>query len=201
MRARHWRTRYAKFVKLSPQPRRNAQAEDDSPRAPLDACRSGNPGNRDLPCGAQPTGGPELPRSAATGSAAAPQFPSSGTSGMVPGTRRLMVGNYIISYRRRGSDVEILAVSHSRRLGDRRAVDPEPADAHRVGRSFFGIMMARPHAEGAPGISLGTGHAGAGRGSIGVTTPSAASMTSPASRHRSSRKRGARICTPGRRRP
>src|SRR6202035_4240026 len=38
-------------------------------------------------------------------------------------------------------------------------------------------------------------------GSIGTTTPSAASTTSPASRHRSSRKRGARICTPGRRRP
>ena len=38
-------------------------------------------------------------------------------------------------------------------------------------------------------------------GSIGTTTPSTASTTSPASRHRSSRKRGARICTPGRRRP
>ncbi len=43
--------------------------------------------------------------------------------------------------------------------------------------------------------------AGDDSGSIGVTTPSAASMTSPASRHRSSRKRGARICTPGRKRP
>ena len=40
-----------------------------------------------------------------------------------------------------------------------------------------------------------------GTGSIGVTTPSAASMISPESRHRSSRKRGARICIPGRRRP
>ena len=57
--------------------------------------------------------------------------------------------------------------------------------------------------------SMMSGHAGLGRGlggahctgSIGTTTPSAASTTSPASRHRSSRKRGARICTPGRRRP
>ena len=39
------------------------------------------------------------------------QFPNSG----VPGTRRLIVRNYVVSYRRRGSDVEIFAVRHSRR--------------------------------------------------------------------------------------
>jgi plasmid stabilization system protein ParE len=32
-----------------------------------------------------------------------------------PGTRRLIVGNYIVSYRRRGEDVEIFAVRYSRR--------------------------------------------------------------------------------------
>jgi plasmid stabilization system protein ParE len=42
-------------------------------------------------------------------------FPNSGASGLLPGTRRLIVGNDVISYRRRGSDVEIFAVRHSRR--------------------------------------------------------------------------------------
>jgi plasmid stabilization system protein ParE len=43
------------------------------------------------------------------------QFPSSGAQGLRPGTRRLIVGNYVVSYRRRGSDVEIFAVRHARR--------------------------------------------------------------------------------------
>ena len=43
------------------------------------------------------------------------QFPNSGRPGLLPGTRRLVVGNYIFSYRRRGSDVEIFAVRHARR--------------------------------------------------------------------------------------
>jgi len=42
-------------------------------------------------------------------------FPNSGAPGLLPGTRRLIVGNYVVSYRRRGSDVEIFAVRHSRR--------------------------------------------------------------------------------------
>ena len=43
------------------------------------------------------------------------QFPNSGPTGTRPGTRRLVVGDYIVSYRRRGEDVEIFAVRHARR--------------------------------------------------------------------------------------
>jgi addiction module RelE/StbE family toxin len=43
------------------------------------------------------------------------QFRNSGAPGLLPGTRRLIVGNYVVSYRRRGRDVEIFAVRHSRR--------------------------------------------------------------------------------------
>ena len=43
------------------------------------------------------------------------QFPNSGAPGVRPGTRRLIVGDYIFSYRRRGADVEIFAVRHARR--------------------------------------------------------------------------------------
>ncbi|HEY1300100.1 MAG TPA: type II toxin-antitoxin system RelE/ParE family toxin [Stellaceae bacterium] len=43
------------------------------------------------------------------------EFPNSGAPGAVAGTRRLVVGNYIVSYRRRGEDVEIFAVRHARR--------------------------------------------------------------------------------------
>ena len=43
------------------------------------------------------------------------QFPNSGTSGIRPGTRRLVVGDCIVSYRRRGEDVEVFAVRHASR--------------------------------------------------------------------------------------
>ena len=43
------------------------------------------------------------------------QFPNSSAPGPLPGTRRLIVGNYVVSYRRRGSDVEIFAVRRARR--------------------------------------------------------------------------------------
>ena len=43
------------------------------------------------------------------------QFPNSRTPGGMPGTRRLVVGAYIVSYRRRGGEVEIFAVRHARR--------------------------------------------------------------------------------------
>jgi toxin ParE1/3/4 len=43
------------------------------------------------------------------------EYPDSGRPGAMPGTRRLIVGNYIVSYRRRGSDIEIFAVRHTRR--------------------------------------------------------------------------------------
>ena len=43
------------------------------------------------------------------------EFPNSGPAGSRPGTRRLVVGDYIVSYRRRGEDVEIFAVRHARR--------------------------------------------------------------------------------------
>lgn len=42
-------------------------------------------------------------------------FPNSGPPGIRPGTRRLIVGNYILSYRRRGDEIEIFAVRHARR--------------------------------------------------------------------------------------
>jgi len=47
------------------------------------------------------------------------QFPNAGAPGPLPGTRRLIIGNYLVSYRRRGSDVEIFAVRHARRKASR----------------------------------------------------------------------------------
>jgi toxin ParE1/3/4 len=46
-------------------------------------------------------------------------FPDSGRPGLAPGTRRLVIGDYIVSYRRRGEDVEIFAVRHARRRDSR----------------------------------------------------------------------------------
>jgi len=43
------------------------------------------------------------------------EFPDLGAPGIRPGTRRLIVGDYILSYRRRGENVEIFAVRHARR--------------------------------------------------------------------------------------
>ncbi|MGH7066069.1 MAG: type II toxin-antitoxin system RelE/ParE family toxin [Stellaceae bacterium] len=43
------------------------------------------------------------------------EFPNSGAPGAVEGTRRLVVGNYIVSYRRAGEEVEIFAIRHARR--------------------------------------------------------------------------------------
>jgi plasmid stabilization system protein ParE len=43
------------------------------------------------------------------------QFPNSGAPGLLPGTRRIILGTYIVSYRRRGNEVEIIAVRHARR--------------------------------------------------------------------------------------
>ncbi len=43
------------------------------------------------------------------------QFPNSGAPGMRPGTRRLVIGNYIVSYRRRGEAIEIFAIRDARR--------------------------------------------------------------------------------------
>jgi len=43
------------------------------------------------------------------------QFPDSGALGTRPGTRRLIVGDYIVSYRRQGAEVEVFAVRHARR--------------------------------------------------------------------------------------
>jgi plasmid stabilization system protein ParE len=42
-------------------------------------------------------------------------FPNCGPPGLSPGTRRLVVGDYIVSYRRRDGDVEIFDVRHARR--------------------------------------------------------------------------------------
>jgi plasmid stabilization system protein ParE len=46
-------------------------------------------------------------------------FPNSGAAGVIPGTRRLIVGDYILAYRRRGDAIEVFAVRHARR-GDAR---------------------------------------------------------------------------------
>jgi len=43
------------------------------------------------------------------------QFPNSGAPGLHPGTRRLVVGDHVVSYRRRGDVVEIFAVRNARR--------------------------------------------------------------------------------------
>ena len=47
------------------------------------------------------------------------QFPDSGAPGLVPSTRQLILGNYVVSYRRRGNNVEIFAVRHARRRDER----------------------------------------------------------------------------------
>jgi addiction module RelE/StbE family toxin len=47
------------------------------------------------------------------------EFPDSGASGTRPGTRRLIIGDYIISYRRRGADAEIFAIRHASRRDSR----------------------------------------------------------------------------------
>jgi plasmid stabilization system protein ParE len=46
-------------------------------------------------------------------------FPDSGAPGARSGTRRLVVGDYIVSYRRRSVDVEIFAVRHASRRDSR----------------------------------------------------------------------------------
>ena len=43
------------------------------------------------------------------------EFPNSGQRGITGGSRRLVVGNYILHYRRRDDAVEIFAVRHARR--------------------------------------------------------------------------------------
>jgi plasmid stabilization system protein ParE len=42
------------------------------------------------------------------------EHPNAGPPGAFPDTRRLVVGEYIISYRRRGADLEVIAVRHGR---------------------------------------------------------------------------------------
>lgn len=43
------------------------------------------------------------------------EFPNSGAPGIRPGTRRLIVGDCILSYRRRDAGIEIFAVRHASR--------------------------------------------------------------------------------------
>jgi addiction module RelE/StbE family toxin len=47
------------------------------------------------------------------------EYPDSGAPGTRPGTRRIVIGDYILFYRRRGPDVEIFAVRHARRRDSR----------------------------------------------------------------------------------
>jgi addiction module RelE/StbE family toxin len=42
-------------------------------------------------------------------------FPNSGIASTVSGTRRLAIGDYIVSYRVRREDVQIFAVRHAKR--------------------------------------------------------------------------------------
>ena len=42
-------------------------------------------------------------------------FPRCGRPGLVPGTRRLVLGRYVLTYRRRGTDdLEIIDIRHGR---------------------------------------------------------------------------------------
>lgn len=43
------------------------------------------------------------------------EHPDVAVPGIRPGTRRLVVGNYIISYRRQGEEIEVFAVRDARR--------------------------------------------------------------------------------------
>lgn len=43
------------------------------------------------------------------------KFPNSGAPGSVSGTRRLVIGDYIVSYRARRESVQIFAVRHAKR--------------------------------------------------------------------------------------
>jgi len=52
------------------------------------------------------------------------EFPNSGAPGLLPGARQLILGNYIVSYRRRGNDIEIFAVRHARRRDARAPPTP-----------------------------------------------------------------------------
>ena len=47
------------------------------------------------------------------------ECPNIGAHGLLPGTRRLVVGNYLVHYRRRGDAVEIFAVRDARRRDSR----------------------------------------------------------------------------------
>jgi plasmid stabilization system protein ParE len=47
------------------------------------------------------------------------EFPNSGAPGLSPGSRRLIVDSYIVSYRRRDVDVEIFAVRRASRRDSR----------------------------------------------------------------------------------
>jgi plasmid stabilization system protein ParE len=58
-------------------------------------------------------------------------YPQIGTLGLIPGTRRLVVGPYVLTVRQRGGVVEIAAIRHARQ-GDAyapsEAMTDEPAD-------------------------------------------------------------------------
>jgi plasmid stabilization system protein ParE len=42
------------------------------------------------------------------------EHPHSGRTGAIPGTRRLVIVPYVITYRERGDDLEIIDIRHSR---------------------------------------------------------------------------------------
>lgn len=47
------------------------------------------------------------------------EYPNSGPPGLIPGTRSIIMGDYIVAYRRIGNVVQIFAVRHGRQ-GDAR---------------------------------------------------------------------------------
>jgi plasmid stabilization system protein ParE len=54
-------------------------------------------------------------------------FPRSGRPGLVPGSRRLVVGSYVLTYRERGADLEIIDIRHGRQAEPATSpTEPEP---------------------------------------------------------------------------
>ena len=53
------------------------------------------------------------------------EFPRSGPPGLVPGTRRLVIPPYVITYRLDDSDLEIIDIRHGRRA-EATIQNPEP---------------------------------------------------------------------------
>jgi plasmid stabilization system protein ParE len=56
-------------------------------------------------------------------------FPECGAPGRLPGTRRLVVGAYVLTYRRSSQGAEILSVRHGRQRDPDEPIPSPPAEA------------------------------------------------------------------------